>query len=331
MRPKSRLYEEYAIPTEGKNFLYAVAMMPKQPRRVVFMPPLIGAGAAQAPVTFRNMTRHGCILLSFQYRGHPHCSGVFDLDSSVVDTEYSMHWAKKYAEDRGLPLHALTQCYGTVPLLAQFKGGDCEVVFKSISLGSALVQMDQIMQIDDFVSYLSRNLGIELDRSSLLTGLIEHKFDWNGPACRGALTEYLTDVFPELKVTRESFEELSYERLDLESTLLQFLQSRYFDNVGVPRSIPCHLFVGLRDTFMKLDTREGRQRYERQVRKIIPHAVVHYYDIDHFGRGPGREPLIEVMADVCEQSETSSVNVMNNAKPSFFGVRVDETVGSILE
>ncbi len=187
---KSRLYEEYTIPTDGNHFLYAMAMIPKRPRRVVFIPPLIGAGAAQGPLTFRNMVRRGCILLSFQYRGHPRCSGTFDLDKSVADVRRAMFWTRDYAEERGLPLHALTQCYGTVPLLAQFAGGKCAVAFKSISLGSALVSMDQILQIDDFVPHLSRNLGLELDKARLLAGLIGHKFDWNGPSCREALYGY---------------------------------------------------------------------------------------------------------------------------------------------
>ena len=303
MRYKSRLFEEYTIPTEGRDFLYAIAMVPKRARRVVFMPPLIGAGAAQAPLTFRNMTRCGCILLSFQYQGHPHCSGTFDLDKTVIDTRYAMRWAGIFAEERGLPLHALTQCYGTVPLLAQFADGECEVPLKSINLGSALVRMDQIMQIDGFMNYLSRHLGVELDREGLLQGLIEHRFDWTGPQCRGALFAYLSDMFPELKITMDAFEDLAYKRTDLESTLRQFLQSRYFDGVSVPASIPCHLFMGDRDNIMGLGSEDGRERYEENVRKLIPHAVVHYYDIDHFGRGPGREPLIDVMADVCEQSD----------------------------
>ncbi len=309
MRAKSRLYEEYTIPTEGDGFLYAMAMMPKQPRRVVFMPPLIGAGAAQAPLTFRNMIRRGCVLLSYQYRGHPRCSGVFDLDKAVVDTRYAMRWARDYADDRGLPLHCLTQCYGTVPLLAQFAGGRCEVAFKSICLGSALVRMDHVLEIDDFLPYISCRTGMKLDKEGLLAALVERRLDWNGPACREALFEYLNEMFPELKVTREAFEELSYERTDLQSTLLQFMRARYFDGVGVPRSIPCHLFVGERDGIMGLHTPQGRRQYEKDVRKVIPHAVTHYYDIDHFGRGPGREPLIEVMADVCEQSEASATHV----------------------
>ena len=159
-------------------------MSPRNPKRVVFMPPLIGAGAAQAPLMFRNMTRHGCILLSFQFRGHPRSTGTFNLDRTIIDTKYAMSWARGYANERGLPLHALTQCYGTVPLLAQFTKNGCDIPFASITLGSALVRMDQILQVDDFVPYLARNLGRTLDRAGLLEGLAEHEFDWNGPACR---------------------------------------------------------------------------------------------------------------------------------------------------
>ena len=304
--PKSRLFEEYTIPTEGNNLLHAMVMMPRHPSRVVFMPPLIGAGAAQAPLTFRNMTRHGCILLSFEYRGHPHSTGTFDLDGTIVDTRHAMMWSWNFAKDRGLPLHALTQCYGTIPLLAQFVGGRCETPITSLCLGSALVRMDQIMQINDFVPFLSRHLGQALDTASLLAALAEHKFDWNAAACRAALYEFLTQMFPELHVTSDSFEELSYDRTNLETLLLQFLQARYLEGVKVPLSIPCHLFLGQRDEMMRLHTPQGREDYESSIRELIPHAAPHYYDIDHFGRGPGREPLIEVMAQICEQSEASS-------------------------
>ena len=117
---KSRLFEEYMIPTEGNNSLFAMAMMPKRPPARRLHAAADRRRRRTAPLTFRNMIRHGCILLSFQYRGHPRCTGVFDLDATVADTRYAMLWSWDFAAERGLPLHALTQCYGTVPLLAQF-------------------------------------------------------------------------------------------------------------------------------------------------------------------------------------------------------------------
>jgi hypothetical protein len=328
---KSGLFEEHTIPTEGNDRLFAMTMMPKRPRRVVFMAPLIGAGAAQAPMTFRNMTRHGCVLLSFQYRGHPRCTGTFTLDRTIVDTRHALIWAWNYASERGLPLHALTQCYGTIPLLAQFAQGGCGTLVKSISLGSALVRMDQIIQIGDFVPFLSRRLGRKLDIAGLREGLAEHTFDWKGPACREALFEYLSQMFPELRVTWDSFEELSYDRADLGQTLLQFMRARYLHGITVPSSIPCHLFLGHRDEMMNLHTPQGREVYENNVRMLIPHAVPHYYDIDHFGRGPGREPLIEVMADVCEQSETPLAHMHPARGTPHFGVHADEATASLLD
>ena len=180
---------------------------------------------------------------------------------------------------------------------------------KSISLGSALFRMDQIMQIGDFVPFLA-HLGQKLDIAGLREGLAEHKFDWKGPACREALFEYLSQMFPELRVTWDSFEELSYDRADLEQTLLQFMRARYLHGITVLSSIPCHLFLGHRDEMMNFHTPQGREIYENNIRALIPHAGPHYYDIDHFGRGPGREPLIEVMAEVCEQSETPLAHVL---------------------
>ncbi len=328
---KTRLFEEYRIPTEGDEELFAMAMMPRHPRRVVFMPPLVGAGAAQAPMTFRNMVKRGCILLSYQYRGHPKCTGIFDLDTTVVDTRYALMWAWNYAKDRGLPLHALTQCYGTVPLLAQFAPGGCGPIVTSISLGSALVSMDQILQIGDFVPILARHLGIKLDLAGMLDGLKAKLFNWRSKPCRMALYEYLMQMFPELRITPESFEDLAYDRTDLESTLYQFLTARYFHRVSVPARIPCHLFLGVRDDMMHLHTDEGREIYENRVRELIPHAVPHYYDIDHFGRGPGREPLIEVMADVCEESEQTLSRKSTVAGAPPMRTENNEVTASVLE
>jgi hypothetical protein len=228
-------------------------------------------------------------------------------------------------------LHGLTQCYGTIPLLAQFGRGGCGVLLQSISLGSALVRMDQILQIADFVPILARHLGRELDTAGLLEGLRQGQFDWRGIACREALFEYVSGMFPELHVTRDEFEELTYDRVDLERTLLQFLERHYLDGVMVPPWIPCHLFLGDRDEMMNLHKVEGRRVYERNVRAYIPHAVLHYYDIDHFGRGPGREPLIEVMAEVCEQSEALPAHVPSPCSRPHFGACADEAVAAVLE
>ena len=124
-----------------------------------------------------------------------------------------------------------------------------------------------------------------------------------------ALFDYLTQMFPDLRVTWDSFEELSYDRTDIEQTLLQFLRARYFDGVLMPSSIPCRVFAGHRDDVLNLHTPEGRKRYESDIRALIPHAVVQYGDTDHFGRGPDRDPIIETMAEFCEQSETSGIHV----------------------
>ena len=129
---KCRHFEDAEIPSEDGVLLRAKVAMPKppmSPQRVVLISPLVGAGAGQPLMTFRNFARRGAIVISYEYRGHPLSTGTFELDKTIVDTHYALLWAADYARERGLPLHGFATCYGTIPLLAQFKEGGCGASF----------------------------------------------------------------------------------------------------------------------------------------------------------------------------------------------------------
>ena len=308
--PRSRVFEDLQIPTEDGDLLHAKLMMPKPPtqaQRVVFFVPLVGAGAGQQLLTFRDFVRRGAILISFAYRGHPGSTGIFNLDKTVVDARYALDWALEYAEERGLPLHGFATCYGTVPLLAQFKEGGRGHLLRSVGTVSGLYHLNQILRIEDFAPIVSRHLGHELDASAMLAGVADGTLDCDGRSFREAFREYLSGLMPELRVELDGFEELSYARVDLRQMLLQFSRANYLDGVKVPPWVPCTACVGCGDELLSAHTSEGRDAYKNRVSSIIPHGAVHYFDMDHFGRGQGHGGMIECSGDALERADTCAV------------------------
>jgi hypothetical protein len=307
---KSRLFEDHRIPSEDGIMLHAKLMMPKPPmvpQRVVLVSPLVGAGAGQPLLTFRNFSRRGAIVISYEYRGHPLSTGTFELDKTIVDTHYALMWAAKYANDRGLPLHGFATCYGTIPLLAQFTEGRSGHLLRSVNTISGLYRLDQILRIADFAPIVSRHLGQEHDAASLLSGIAEGTLNCDAYPFRQALREYLSGLMPELRVGIDFFEELDYSRVNLRQTLLQFSQAAYLKGVKVPPWIPCTACVGLRDELFSATTAEGCEAYKKHVASIVPHAMLHEFDMDHFGRGPGHDPVIQCVGDAFERYDTSPV------------------------
>ncbi len=310
MRSKSRLFEDHIIPTEDNEVLFAKLLMPKlpmQPQRVVFFAPLVGAGAGQQLMTFRNFSRRGAIVISYEYRGHPQSTGMFELDKTIVDTHYALIWASNYANELGLPLHGFTTCYGTIPLLAQFQKGGCGHLLRSISTISGLYHLNQILRIEDFAPIVSRYLGRELDAPSLLAEIAEEVLDCDGHAFRQALQEYLSELMPDLRIGLDYFEELNYERVKRRQTLLQFSRGDYLDGVNVPPWVPCAAYIGRQDELLFARAPADREIYKNHVLSVVPHATIHESDVDHYGRGPDHDPVIKCIGDAFERSDTSPV------------------------
>jgi hypothetical protein len=280
---------------------------PLRPQRVVFIAPLVGAGAAQPLVIFRNFTRRGAILVSFEYRGHAHSSGTFELDKTITDVRHALWWSWNYAQDRGLPLHGFATCFGTIPLLAQFTDHGCGCLLRSISTVSGLFRLDQILRFEDFARIFSRHLGRELSTAALLAEIARETFDHAGKVFRAALLEYLSGLFPELRVEWDCFEDLQYSRVNIPRTLRQLSQARYLDGVTVPREIPCNFYMGRHDGTLSLQTVEGRKAYKRRVLSLVPHATLYEGGFDHFGRGVDHDAVIDHLSDLFERSDRSGV------------------------
>ena len=313
-RAKSPIFEDHQIPTEGSDTLHARMMRPKPPtpaKRLVLIPPLVGASASQGLIIFRNLTRRGSILLSFEYRGHPNSMGTFELDKTVIDTRYAIRWAEKYARERGLPLHAFAICYGVVSITSQFRS-EIKCPFWSFSTVSGLFSLDQIIRFKDFSPTFSKHVGVDLEKA-LQSSEIGEQVDWNGEAFRRALREYLTMLFPELRVGDDFFEELQYDRVNIRRTLLQLMTATYLKAVRIPRKLPCHVLYGINDDIMSLDAPQGREDYRKHALEVIPHAKIYEREIDHYGRGPGHDFTIKTVADIFEQSEVNAVNLKETA------------------
>ncbi len=302
----SQLFEEHQIPSEGGNFLNAKLMLPKPsvpPRRLVFISPLVGASAAQALIVFRKLSRRGSVIMSYEYRGHSRSTGRFELDKTIVDTRYALDWAVDYARSNGLPLHGFATCFGVVPLLAQFANGGRGAPFSSISAISGLLRLDQLLRFDDFASVLSRHFGTRLDSTNLLERIRNLSLDVCGTPFRDALEEYLTGHFPDLRIGRDYFEELRYDRANTVQTLLQLAEARYLDAASLPQQIPCRFYLGRHDELFGLHTHEGRRAYRDQVLSLIPHAQLYEMDFDHFGRGADHDRTLDGLGDLFEESE----------------------------
>ena len=322
---KPRLFEDYTIPTDGGVKLFAKLMVPKLPmqaQRVVLMVPLVGAAAGQQLMTFRNFSRRGAIVISYEYRGHPQSTGTFELDKTIVDTHYALLWASNYANERGLPLHGFATCYGTIPLLAQFKEGGGGCLFRSITTISGLYRLHQILRIEDFAPIVSRYLGRELDAPALLAEIAEEVVDCDGHEFRQALQEYLSELMPDLRVGLDYFEELKYKRVKSRQTLLQFARDDQLDEVNVPPWIPCTAYIGLQDELLFSSEPAERETYKNYVLSVVPHATVRESEVDHYGRGPDHDPVIECVGDAFERSDPSRIpphhmksSVGHSAKP----------------
>jgi hypothetical protein len=304
--PYDRPQEEYRIPTEGSDVLYVRMLHPRRPsrpKRLVFITPLIGGTSTQPLILLRDLARRGSILMSFEYRGHPRSTGVFDLERTIVDARYALLWAADYAAQHAIPLHGFAFCYGAYTLAAQFAPGGPGRYLRSFSTISGLFRLDQMVRFEDFVPVYSRRLGKELTVAAFL-GLVEGRaFDSGSVAFRAALHEYLAAMFPQLKVGQDYFEELQYGRVDIPNSLRQLTRANCLTALDVPREIPCNFFFGYSDSFFSLSTPEGRDAYSNHIRSLIPHAQVCGADIDHFGFGPEHDPLVEKVGDLFEQHD----------------------------
>jgi len=232
---------------------------------------------------------------------------MFDLDCTIVDTHYALIWALEYARELGLPLHGFAMCYGAIPLLAQFKRGGYGRFMRSVSTISGLYHLNQILRVEDFAPIVSRHIGREIDAPSLLEEIAGGVLDCDGLGFKQALQEYLSKLMPDLRVELDYFEELKYERVNKRQALLQFCQSDYLDGVEVPPWMPCTAYIGHQDELLYAGGPADPESYKDYVLSVVPHASVLEFEMDHYGRGPDRDTVVQCVGDAFERFDTSPV------------------------
>ena len=114
-------------------------------------------------------------------------------------------------------------------------------------------------------------------------------------------------MFPELRIGRDYFEDLTYDRINIAKTLLQLSGARYLDDVRIPPEIPCNVYVGLQDNLLNMHTEEGRKAYHQRILSMIPHAHIVEGNYDHYGQGPEHNTGISSLTDDMAASEKHAI------------------------
>jgi hypothetical protein len=189
-------------------------------------------------------------------------------------------------------------------MLAWFRGHGTGAALRTLNAVSGLFDLDHIIKVEDFLERYYRSLGgVPLDAGRFSEQVEQGTFPVEGDAYRDELRDFLHGLFPELRVSRDAFEELAFDRVDMRDTVVQFARMRPLAGVAVPGDLPCLYFYGVRDGLMGLDTPLGRLAYENRIGEIVPHAETRPMDIDHFGRGPDHGKVIEQLCDHMESHD----------------------------
>lgn len=305
MVKKSR-FQEVRIPLGNGEGLYSTFLKPNnEPDRVVFIPPLIGANAELQTATFRSLANNGSEIFSFEYRGHRRSSGNFSLENSIEDTGSALKWINQYSENRNLPLHVVTMCYGTIPLLLSLQKSEDGLNIRSVNGVSSLFSLDYILKVEALLPFILNevvNKKVEHDR---LAGMVKSgEVDVTTTGFVRSVSDYLKGIFPDLDIGEDHFAELKYGRTDIRGVISQFLTGFSID-AKVPKSISCNFFYGARDSILGLTSREKKDKYVLDARRIAPHAQLHEVDIDHFGKGQGRQAVLESLCDIFGKVDAS--------------------------
>lgn len=302
----AKVIEKIRINMPNGEQLASVLMVPakEEPKRIVYIVPLVGARAAQQVLRFKSLARRGSALLSFEYRGHGNSSGTFSMEKSLEDSRRVLSWAQEYAAARNIPLHVLTTCYGTLAMLSWFKNGYSAPGVRSLSAVSGLFDLHRIITLDDFFDRFTRRAGRErFGMTTVLADIIAGTIDTGSDVFRESLREYLKGLFPELRVSSDAFEDLGFNRVDLPESVVQFSRLQPLEGVSVPPDVPCLFYYGTSDRLMGLHTSEGRLQYESAIRVLVPHAGIFSSTIDHFGRGGDHDFVLEQLGDFHETNE----------------------------
>ncbi|MBI3034897.1 alpha/beta hydrolase [Candidatus Woesearchaeota archaeon] len=297
----SRLREEYiSLPNGGA--LYGVMLEAiGERKRVVMVPPLIGASAEMQPMlTFRNLTRQGADVFSFEYRGHERSAGFFSLANSIEDTKQALVWAQSYAERNKVPLHTVSTCYGTITLLANLPNLNFGI--SSVIAISGLFGTGYVLPPQELASIIMEGVGITAnDAGDLVRKIHSREINIADERVLNLFRGRLQKLFPEFDIGNDHFAKLSYDRVDTEGTVTQFLTNNLLDGILVPSDMPCHFFYGTQDKVIGLADPETLARYLKDAQRAAHHAEIHPVEgADHFMSGEAHRKVIRTICEIIE-------------------------------
>ena len=275
----------------GKNGykIRVVSLVPSEPKRLLLIPPLVGAGGALAIKTFRYFFREGCVLMSFDYCGH--CDKInnkFTIKGTFTDTEVGLRHALEQSKNIKIPMHTVGTCYGLIPLICVLDGLKWPREIKSMFSVSGLLSMDEVLSFDKYKVYLEK-VGLKFKNKEAFIEYMsknKEKFIKNKQKYIKTMTECLSNVFEELKdiISLTNFGALNYSNAKFYESFYEFMTLK-IPEIVIPKYFPCLFFSGIHDAIFNLDTDKNKTKYLDKMKKMSPHAQFRRIKIDHFGRG----------------------------------------------
>lgn len=281
--------KDYTYTHRNEYKIHIVSLTPRVSRRILLIPPLVGARGILGIRTFRYFLRSGCILMSFDYCGHyDGLNTKFTLGNTFRDTEVALHHAIEYSKEMKLPLHVVGSCYGLIPLLYALNNLEWPPEVKSLFSVSGLLRIDDLLKFDGYKPHLAKR-GIQFEnKSDFIHFMSSHKTDFINTRKKyiDALTDYFLEAFQELQdvISSERFGVLRYSNADFHKTFYEFMTLE-LPEIRIPEHFPCLFFLGDRDTVFGFQTESRVEDFLGTVGRIAPHAKILNIRIDHFGRG----------------------------------------------
>ena len=281
--------QDYIYTDKNGYKIHVVALVPNKPKRVLLIPPLVGATGVLAIKTFRYFFREGSTLMSFDYCGHYNgINNKFTIKGTFDDTDVSLYHACEYARKARVPIHVVGACYGLIPLVYSLNKMKWPQEVKSMFSVSGLLNIDDILNFDRYKFYLKKKGLVFRNKVDFIDFMSKRKEDFINDKQKyvEALTECLLKLFAELSgiISSKSFGVLEYSQVEFYKSFYEFMTVKV-PEIIIPKQFPCLFFLGIRDKILDLETEKKETEYLKKINTLAPHAKLCNIRIDHFGRG----------------------------------------------
>lgn len=234
-------------------------------RGTVFVPPLIGGSGLQQIGYFRDLSRAGYRLATFDYRGHGKSTGRFCIRNTIEDARAALDVVRGEHPD---PLLGVADCYGCIPLLRAAQ--ERPDAFRALALFNPIPSLQFVASPRTLLANYFRPEGRLRLRNPLdLYGML------------AATNERL---FPHVDKSRDHFGILDYARADFSRALREYLFLRPLDGVVVP--VPALVGYGRTDGVLGLDEPNAERAYRKLWERHLPNLSIRALEeVDHYWTG----------------------------------------------